>query len=135
MTPQSSRVGIDMRSLLLVLTVYWCYVALSNVLWAHSLQAAMASDEHVFAPAVPRLLQHLFLYPVLIGCVWGSLRVGWQRLWRALPLQLLAFAQTRRQPERRNRLISADLSRRAQPQRITTELYFKQGVQRAVAVR
>src|SRR6516164_3201520 len=89
MTPQSSRVGIDMRSLLLVLTVYWCYVALSNVLWAHSLQAAMASDEHVFAPAVPRLLQHLFLYPVLIGCVWGSLRVGWQRLWRALPLQLL----------------------------------------------
>jgi hypothetical protein len=32
------------------------------------------------------------LYPVLLGCVWASLRIGWQSLWRKLPAQLsLAF--------------------------------------------
>jgi hypothetical protein len=84
---QSGRIGMDLRTLVLVLTGYWCYVALSNVLWANSLQSTL--EHHVFAPALPRLLQHLFLYPVLLGCVWSSLRTGWQPLWRSLPLQLL----------------------------------------------
>ena len=42
-------------------------------------------EKHVFAPYCARLLQHLFLYPVLLGCVWASLRIGWQSMWRKLP--------------------------------------------------
>jgi Histidine kinase len=80
------------RQNLIILTFFWIYVACSNVLYATSMQASiaeLAGGKHVFAPYSARLLQHLFLYPVLLGCVWGSLRLGWQSLWRKLPLQLL----------------------------------------------
>jgi hypothetical protein len=70
-------------------------VACSNVLYATSMQASIAGyvgDKHVFAPYCARLVQHLMLYPVLLGCVWASLRIGWQSMWRMLPVQfLLAF--------------------------------------------
>jgi hypothetical protein len=77
-----------MLSLFGVLSVYWCYVALSNVLYAHTMQATI-TEQMVFAPPLPRLLQHAFLYPLLIGGVWLSLRVGWQPAWRAAPIQVL----------------------------------------------
>jgi hypothetical protein len=79
------------RQNLIILTVFWIYVACSNVLYANSMQASIAGmgGKHVFAPYSARLLQHLFLYPVLLGCVWSSLRIGWQSLWRKFPLQLL----------------------------------------------
>ena len=98
-----SRVWVSLWSLvvtpgvrqnLIILTVFWVYVACSNVLYANSMQASIAEmgGKHVFAPACSRLLQHLFLYPVLLTCVSASLRLGWQSLWRKLPLQLvLAF--------------------------------------------
>jgi len=56
-----------------------------------SMQASLAAKslEHFFAPWDSRLLQHLMLYPVLIGCIWASLRIGWRPLGRALPMQLL----------------------------------------------
>lgn len=82
-----------LRQNLLILTVFWIYVACSNVLYANSMQASISmslmSEKHVFAPPGARLLQHLFLYPVLLLCVWVSLRVGWQSFWRKLPIQLM----------------------------------------------
>lgn len=74
-----------------LLTAFWAYVALSNVLWGLSMRASLESlgVRHVFSPWNARLLQHLLLYPALIGCLWMSRRIGWQPLWRAAPLQLL----------------------------------------------
>jgi hypothetical protein len=74
-----------------LLTTFWAYVALSNVLWGTSMQASLASIgvSHVFAPWNARLVQHLLLYPALIGGMWASRRVGWQPAWRGVPLQLL----------------------------------------------
>ena len=85
------------RPLLGVLTVFWVYVALSNVMYANNMQASLSvmKIEHVFAAWDARLLQHLLLYPLFILCMWRSLRTGWQPLWRAVPLQLacaLGFA-------------------------------------------
>jgi len=80
------------RQQLVILSVFWVYVACSNVLYANSMAASIAAIpgvKHVFAPYGARLLQHLFLYPVLLCCIWGSLRIGWQSLWPKLPLQLL----------------------------------------------
>jgi len=34
------------------------------------------------------VLQHLFLYPFLVLCVLGSVRVGWTPMWRTVPLQI-----------------------------------------------
>jgi hypothetical protein len=80
-----------------ILTAFWLYVALSNVLYANSMQAMLTTvrAEHVFARWDARLLQHLLLYPFLLASVWASLRVGWQPIARAVPVQLacaLAFA-------------------------------------------
>jgi hypothetical protein len=85
------------RPPLLIVTAFWAYVAASNVIYAHSMQESL-SALHVadfFSGWQVRLLQHLFLYPLLLACIWGSLRVGWQPFRRCLPVQLLiggAFA-------------------------------------------
>ena len=81
-----------LRQNFLILTVFWIYVAFSNVLYANSMQASfnsMPGQFHVFAPSSARLLQHLLIYPVLLLCTWASLRIGWRSLWRKLPIQLL----------------------------------------------
>ncbi len=78
------------RPFLWVLTAFWVYVAISNLLYANSMQASLSSMkvEHVFAPADARLLQHLMLYPLFLFCMYRSLRIGWTGPWRTLPLQL-----------------------------------------------
>lgn len=77
---------MPLRELLLITTLFWLYVTLSNVLYARSLQADVASvsDVVVFGPWDQRVLQHLLLFPVLLGCYWTSLRIGWMPAWRAL---------------------------------------------------
>jgi len=85
------RIKLRLRMLLGILTAFWVYVTVSNVLYANSMQLSIAtfSDKQFFAPWTTRVLQHLLLYPVFLGCVWTSLRSGWSPLWRALPLQIL----------------------------------------------
>jgi signal transduction histidine kinase len=76
----------------IILTVFWIYVAFSNVLYANSMQASfdtLPGQFRVFASSSARLLQHLFLYPFFLCCAWASLRIGWQSLWRKLPVQML----------------------------------------------
>jgi hypothetical protein len=80
-----------LRGPLLIVTVFWVYVAVCDVLYADSMQRALEAIHVVqlFAPWQPRLLQHLLLYPVLLGCVAGSYRLGWNPFARRAPLQLL----------------------------------------------
>jgi len=81
----------NFRPLFGVLTAFWAYVALSNVMYANNMQASLSLQNihNVFAPWDARIVQHLLLYPLFILSMRGSLRTGWQPLWRALPLQLL----------------------------------------------
>ena len=74
-----------------IVTVFWAYVALCDVLGANSTQTVLTAlhFSQVFAPSRAQLLQHLFLYPVLVGCVWVSTRLGWQPFARRIPLQAL----------------------------------------------
>lgn len=85
------RMVSRIRQPLLIVTVFWAYVAATNVLYANSMQESLAvlHVEHFFAAWQSRLLQHLFLYPLLLAGIWGSLRIGWQPLGRCLPLQVL----------------------------------------------
>jgi hypothetical protein len=79
------------RPLLGVLTAFWIYVTLSNVMYANSMQASLSVQNihHVFASWDARVIQHLLLYPLFMLSMRGALRTGWEPLWRALPLQLL----------------------------------------------
>ena len=76
---------------LALLSAFWVYVTLSNVLYANSMQASLSSMkiEHVFAPWDARLIQHLLLYPLFVLAMRRSLRTGWRPLWRTAPMQLL----------------------------------------------
>ena len=74
-----------------VLTAFWANVAASNVLYAHGMAASLAplGAAHFFAPWPVRRLQHLLLYPILLGCVFVSLRIGWRQPYRTVPVQIL----------------------------------------------
>jgi hypothetical protein len=80
-----------------ILVAFWSYVTLSNVLYAQSMSMEFDPDgsRALFASWDARVLQHLMLFPLLLGAVWISLRVGWRPCWRAIPIQVLlglAFA-------------------------------------------
>jgi hypothetical protein len=87
--PAANAARRGFRSLVILLSVFWVYVALSNVMYANNMQASLSTMnvEHVFAPWDSRILQHLMLYPLFILCMWLSQRIGWQHLWRSVPLQ------------------------------------------------
>jgi len=87
---ESANTSLKFWPVLAILSTFWVYVTLSNVLYAASMQASLASmaPGHYFEPWDARVLQHLFLYPFLVLCVLGSLRIGWQPMWRALPAQV-----------------------------------------------
>lgn len=79
----------EFRASLLLLTGFWIFAAVSNVLYANNMRASLElmGVEQVFAPWESRLLQHLMLYPPLVGAIWLSRRIGWQPWWRTVPLQ------------------------------------------------
>lgn len=87
----SVHVSQQYRSEVVLLTVFWAYVTATNLLVGISFQMNLASIgvTHVFADATTRLAQHLILFPALLGFMWLSRRIGWQPLWRAIPLQLI----------------------------------------------
>src|SRR3979490_3248571 len=89
--PEAHAAAHGFRTQLTVLTAFWIYVALSNVLYANSMQASFSSMkmERVFAPWDARLIQHLLLYPLFLLSMWRSLRTGWRPLWKTVPIQLL----------------------------------------------
>jgi len=72
-----------------VLTAFWIYVTVSNVLYAHNMSLSLdpGDKQHLFAAWPARSLQHLLLYPVLLLCVELSLRIGWRPWLQRVPLQ------------------------------------------------
>ncbi len=67
------------------------YVALSNILYAYSMRTGMARMTNVmlFAAWHARLLQHIFLLPLLLVSFWASMRIQWRPLLLAVPLQVI----------------------------------------------
>jgi hypothetical protein len=72
-----------------VLTAFWIYVTVSNVLYAHNMSLSLdpGGRQHLFAAWPARSLQHLLLYPVLLLCVELSMRIGWRPWPQRAPLQ------------------------------------------------
>jgi Histidine kinase len=80
---------LPLRTLILLTGIFWVYVTLSNILYAHSMQVNATEVTHavLFAPWDVRVLQHILLLPVVFTCFWVSIRVGWAPL-RGLPVQI-----------------------------------------------
>jgi hypothetical protein len=90
-TIAKASVSLAPRPLVAILGVFWIYVTLSNVLYARSMSLQFDPDGKwmLFAPWDARVLQHLFLFPLLVGAIWNSLRIGVRPAWRAIPIQAL----------------------------------------------
>jgi hypothetical protein len=72
-----------------VLSAFWIYVTVSNVLYAHNMAVSLDpnGNRHLFATWPARSLQHLLLYPVLLLCVQVATRIGWRPVPQRAPLQ------------------------------------------------
>ena len=86
--------GSRIRFPLLIVTAFWAYVTVSDILNANNLRWSLSvlGITDFYAPWTARVLQHLLLYPVLLVCVWASVRIGWRPIWQRLPLQVLLAA-------------------------------------------
>lgn len=86
--------GSEVRASVLIVTAFWVYVAVSDALYANSMQwiVGIMVGRHIFAPLTARLLQHLILYPVLVACIWASLCLGWRPILSRVPLQVVLAA-------------------------------------------
>jgi hypothetical protein len=89
--------ALTRRQFLLIVSLFWIYVTLSNVLYAYGMRSgiALVTNEPLFAPWDARVLQHVFLLPLILVSYWASMRIQWRPVIVALPLQAilaLAFA-------------------------------------------
>ncbi|HEY6892574.1 MAG TPA: histidine kinase [Rhodanobacteraceae bacterium] len=76
---RSRTLDLPNRTLLLVACLFWLYVTASNVLYAENIQVEVGklTGATVFGPWQQRVLQHVFLFPLLLACYWAALRIGW----------------------------------------------------------
>ena len=89
-----ARAGrIELPRLLTVAAIYWLYVTVSDILYAHSLRVGFGQVTTVscFSRGMRVCSNTWRCFPPW-SCLWLSLRRGWQPIWRAVPLQLLLAA-------------------------------------------
>src|ERR1700675_5053815 len=83
--------GLTRRQFVAIVCLFWVYVTVSNLLYGYSMRTGFArvTNVEVFASWDQRLLQHVFLLPMVIVSFWASLKVQWRPLLIALPLQVI----------------------------------------------
>ena len=88
---------LSRRQFVTLVSLFWAYVTLSNVLYAYGMRTGVAkvSTFALFASWEARVLQHAFLLPLILISYRASLRIQWRPVLLAVPLQVvlgLAFA-------------------------------------------
>jgi hypothetical protein len=89
--------SLSRRQFLIIVGLFWAYVTLSNVLYAYGMRTGIAKVTNLplFSPWDARVLQHVYLLPLILVSYWASMRIQWRPLLVALPLQIIlavAFA-------------------------------------------
>jgi hypothetical protein len=86
--------GLTRGQFLAIVCLFWVYVTVSNLLYGYSMRTGIAhlTTVMVFAAWDQRLLQHVFLLPMVMVSFWASLKVQWRPLLIALPLQVILGA-------------------------------------------
>src|ERR1700724_4495672 len=83
--------GLTQAQFLGIVCLFWIYVTVSNLLYGYSMGVGIAhmTNVTVFATPETRLVQHIFLLPILLVSFWASLKVQWRPVLIAVPLQLI----------------------------------------------
>ena len=89
--------SLSRRQFFTIVGLFWVYVTLSNVLYAYGMRTGIAKVTNLplFSPWDARVLQHVYLLPLILVSYWASMRIQWRPLLVAAPLQIilaLAFA-------------------------------------------
>jgi signal transduction histidine kinase len=86
--------GLTQAQFLGIVCLFWVYVTVSNLLYGYSMSTGISrvTNVTVFATWDIRLLQHVFLLPMLLVSYWASRKVQWRPILVALPLQLILAA-------------------------------------------
>jgi len=89
--------SLSRRQFFTIVGLFWAYVTLSNVLYAYGMRTGIAKMTNLplFSPWDARVLQHVYLLPLILVSYWASMRIQWRPLLVAAPLQIilaLAFA-------------------------------------------
>jgi sensor histidine kinase YesM len=89
--------SLSRRQFFTIVGLFWAYVTVSNVLYAYGMRTGTAklTNATLFSPWDARVLQHVYLLPLILVSYWASMRIQWRPLLLALPLQIilaLAFA-------------------------------------------
>jgi len=81
---------LDRGRVLALATLFWGWVTLTDIAYHEAMRIELAALTGVmmFFPWQYRLLQHLLMLPVLLGCYSLAFRIGWQPGWRRVPQQL-----------------------------------------------
>ena len=95
--PADEEHFLTRRGVLLLATLFWAYVALTDLIYHEALRVDVAqlTPVVVFFPWQYRLLQYLLVLPVLLACYSTAARIGWRRTRLRVPQQLalaLAFS-------------------------------------------
>jgi len=88
---------LSRRSVLLLVTLFWAYVTLGDIVYheAMRIEVAEMTGVMVFFPWQHRVLQHALMLPLLLACYSKAARIGWRPARRRVPQQLalaLAFS-------------------------------------------
>jgi hypothetical protein len=83
--------SLSSRQFFTIVALFWAYVTLSNVLWAYGMRTGIAklTNLPLFSPWDARVLQHVYLLPLILVSYWASMRIQWRPLLVALPLQII----------------------------------------------
>jgi sensor histidine kinase YesM len=83
--------SLSRRQFFTIVGLFWAYVTLSNVLWAYGMRTGIAqvTNQPLFSPWDARVLQHVYLLPLILVSYWASMRIQWRPLLAALPLQIM----------------------------------------------
>jgi hypothetical protein len=86
--------AMHVRQFIGIVCGFWLYVTVSDVVYAHSMRTGIShlAGVALFVGWDVRVLQHVFLLPVLMVSFWAALVIEWRPLWLALPLQLVLAA-------------------------------------------
>jgi len=81
---------LSRRGVLTLASLFWAYVTLTDIVYHQGLSIELRELTSVmmYAPWQQRLLQHVFMLPLLLLCYSMALRLGWRPVARRVPQQL-----------------------------------------------
>jgi Histidine kinase len=82
---------LSRRGVLTLSSLFWTYVALTDLVYHEGMRIELNElnpTAMLFLPWQQRLMQHVFMLPVLLVCYSTAVRIGWRPLSRRVPQQL-----------------------------------------------